>query len=217
MVQRTHRRALLMILLTTGGGAVAGDVGLAPHGEFHYLDTRRAQSVAAPLGPPDLLAVDAVHDVEFSASRFRWHDGRTCAASWNAIPVETVIVDTGDPILADTQIGPTADHVTDHRRNQVFEFHCGGELWGRMLLVDRRLGIVATAGGARYHVFQAPVGKSLRPRLESALRDRKFLATETPTEADLDRALGFYLEYLGSPYRFRRPAISDNLLSDLTD
>lgn len=124
-------------------------------------------------------------------------------------------ININDPMLADSQILPARDGAPDARTNQGYDLMCGEAVVGRLTRIDGRVIAVSAANGATVHLFHKELSKDEHNGMIEALHRFKFLETSAPDRAALNRALGFYLEYRGVPYRFASPVVTENLLDDL--
>ncbi len=188
----------------------AGDPAL--FGTYDYVTSRQASDVAATA---DWAASPPVSAISMGEAGLVWHDGSQCSTGWSSVKRDAPTINGHDPILADSQILPARDGAPDARTNQGYDIVCGQTLVGRLTRIDGRVIAVSSANGASIHLFQKELSKDERNRISDALNRFKFLETSAPDADTLNRALGFYLDYRGVPYRFAAPVITENLMEDL--
>jgi hypothetical protein len=185
-------------------------------GEYQLVDLRRASDVAGRAS--DETAIHSMGSTARFGKQMQWPNMDDCDA-WSTKEATDSGVNTEDPILSDTQIPPLDGKPSsgDQRLNLGLDVYCNEKHVTRLLKVDDRILIAPTKSGSTYMILEKPLsGKEIR-KLQHQLRDMKFhsgAVTDSWNEAALV-AVSIYAEYRGAKYRFKRSAISENLLDGL--
>jgi hypothetical protein len=176
---------------------------------------RRASTVAAPAPSPTTQDNVNGQTVGFAEPNLEL-DGADCDA-WTAAPIPLPF-DVFDPIFADVLVGPAQSPKSagDRRILQSFTYKCEGETVLNVTQIDARVVMLHIANGAEHYIAERPLSPTLIRNIQSALSDVKLL-DQVPNGV-LDEAtilgLGHWAEYRANspePYRFLRPAITENL------
>lgn len=145
--------------------------------------------------------------------RMQWIDGKV-HTDWQKATLNSRVLGLGDPMLSDVYYGiQTAAGVGDAVRFSANDREIGVVYW-----VDSRVGLVVEPAGSPVYVLERSLSKDDALLLEKQLADMKFDPgiVDGVVDASTRRALGFYLDYLGLPYRFKTPVVSDRLFESVT-
>lgn len=205
------------LLAFTGEVSFAGDEGGSElSGLYERIALRRASDV---LGGPEDLSADRlmVSDASFG-DKLQWIDGTICD-DWNAAPLDTLPLSVEDPNLSDTQVPPNDPPVTvgDKRQNIGYALSCDGKDLGVLLKVDERVLVVPSPSGLTNFILERPLSGDEILAFQKELKSMKFFGGE-PVMTWSDESLGAvssWAEYRGAAYRFKRAAITENLLDGL--
>ncbi len=184
-------------------------------GRYSFIGFRQASDVAHKTNTE--LSAFVGKTVVFG-DRLTWLGGRICA-SWGLSPSPTATVNFSDPILSDTQIGPVEGMRSqgDKVLNMSFDLRCNDRPIARLAVVDRRVFAVATDKGEGYALFEKVLPPQDIRRVQEKLIGKKYFSGPASESWDDRRLAGLaaYADDLGAAYRFRRPAITENLLDGL--
>lgn len=174
-----------------------------PAGRYDLVAVRRLAGVAGPLEQQTGGGAGFPPHLAFGPG------GGGCTAA----PLPQPPVSLADPILADTAWGLKPGTARG------WHVRCGQAQALALAEVDGRVLVAVSPGGTRVGLYEAPLGRKRIARLQAVLRDRKFLDGAAPGELDARTlsGIGFYLDYLGVPYRFHRPVLTTALLRELSD
>lgn len=210
--------AFLSGLIGFASGLAAADDGSASalSGSYERVATRRASDV---LGGPQDPSVDKllVSDASFG-NTLQWIDGTTCD-NWSAEVLDMVPLSIEDPNLSDTQVPPNDPPVTvgDKRQNIGYRISCGEDFVGLLVKVDERVLVTASPSGLTNIILERALSDEEILAFQQELKSMKFFGGEpgtTWTEESLG-AVSSFAEYRGAAYRFKRAAITENLLDGL--
>lgn len=214
---------VLGVLLPMICGLITGPVqasgGHAPaglEGSYEIVAVRRASDVAGPV--EDATVADVIGKTVSFDETLQWLDGRVCA-QWRAEKRTDPAVNFSDPILSDTQVGPIDGQRStgDKRLNDGFDLICGDGVVASLARVDNRVLVTSSASGVHYFILEKQLAGAAIKAFQTHLASMKFFndaPKESWDEVSL-RAVAAYAEYRGAKYRFRRPAITQNLLDGL--
>ncbi len=194
-------RPLAMFLLARllAPWVLAGAASAEPQGSYDLVDLRRLAGVA---GPP------MGGEVPFPE---RLHFGPGAADCRTDGPPAAPPLDLGDPMLSDLA------WMLPDGQARGWRVACADGAPFSLAEADGRVLVAVSADGGTAGLFERPLDARAIAALQASLRDRKFLSAAPNGELDDTTlaGLGFYLDYLGLPYRFRRPALSEALLREL--
>ena len=216
----------LVIALSVVIGAVStvfsADTIDAPFtGTFEVVTIRNASDVASQANP--MMAKNDVigQEIIFTEDGGLQMQGLGCD-HWEILLSLVEVVNLKDPMLSDIHVAPTDSPLSagDQRIGKTFHYQCEGEEFMSVHQVDERVLVIPWKNSSQYLIAEKPLSEKQVNRLQAQLKDMKFHHSE-PTgilDDDTMQSISAWMQYRlkdSDAYRFKRTAITENLLDTL--
>lgn len=211
---------IVPLVLSVAELALAMNVEEGVIGTFEVVAIRNASDVARPadIGPQNEEAIGQT--ISFTKDGLEM-EGMSCQ-HWEVSMTLVPVTNPEDPMLGDIHVPPTEapKSAGDQRIGKTYNYNCEGESFLNVYQVDKRVIVIPWQNSSRYLIAEMSLNPEQVSILQSQLKDMKFSEAEPNGEIDENtlRAVATWSNYrLGTDdgYRFKRTAITENLLDTL--
>ena len=208
----------LVLSVTEFAYSMNADEGVI--GRFEVVAIRNASDVARPadMGPQTEEVIGQT--ITFKKDRLEM-DGMSCQ-HWEVSMLLVPVINPEDPMLSDIHVPPAESSKSggDQRISNSYNYNCEGESFLNVYQVDKRVIVIPWQNSSRYLIAEIPLNPDQVSTLQSQLKDMKFNEQDPTGVIDENtlRAISTWSNYrLGimDGYRFKRSAITENLLDTL--
>ncbi|PZN48902.1 MAG: hypothetical protein DIU65_15340 [Proteobacteria bacterium] len=181
-------------------------------GRFVLVAERRVAGVSSLLSEERSSVAGSIASF---GDTLHWPDQPACP-DWSAAPLPEGSPVAPDPMLSDVELGP-APGAEDRRIGTNVRLLCGRRQVALLRVIDRRVLVEQSTDGARYRIYERPLGPEIILRLQRKLAEFGLLDGEPNGVVDeaTREAVAAYAEQRGAAYRFAEAIISENLLEGL--
>jgi hypothetical protein len=213
----------LTFILCLPSSAIADDLLKMPPitGKYKVVTMRNASNVARAIDPLAKNDEAIGQEITFTDKGSLIMKGITCD-SWEAFASLVSVIDMRDPMLADIHVPPTDSPLSagDQRIGKTYHYKCEGESFIHVYQVDDRVLVIPWKNSGRYLIVEKPLSEKQVRKLQAQLKDMKFHHSKPTGNLDDEtlHSLSSWALYRlkdTEAYRFKRTAITENLLDAL--
>jgi hypothetical protein len=213
----------LTFIICLSSSAIGEDLLKAPPitGTYKVVTMRNASNVARALDPLAKNDEAIGQEITFTEKGTLKMKGITCD-HWEIFASIVSMIDPRDPMLADIHVTPTDSPLSagDGRIGKDYHYKCEGESFIHVYNVDDRVLIIPWENSSRYLIVEKPLSEKQIRKLQAQLKDMKFHHFDPTGILDDEtlKALSSWAQYRlqdDEAYRFKRTAITENLLDAL--
>jgi len=190
-------------------------------GTYKVVTMRNASNVARTVDPMDGNDDSIGQEITFTEKGGLKMQGITCD-QWEVFASLVAVVDTRDPMLADIHVPPTDSPLSagDQRIGKSYHYKCEEESFLHVYQVDDRVLVIPWKNSSRYLIVEKPLSEKQINKMQAQLKDMKFHHMEPTGTLDDETlySLSSWARYRlkdTEVYRFKRTAITENLLDAL--
>jgi hypothetical protein len=214
---------ILTALFCFSTSVIADDLLKSPPiiGTYKVVTMRNASNVARAIDPLANKNEAIGQEITFTDEGALVMKGIACD-HWEVFASFAPVIDTRDPMLSDIHVPPTDSPKSsgDQRISKTYHYKCEGESFIHVYQVDNRVLVIPWENSSRYLIAEIPLSEKQIKTLQAQLKDMKFHHFDPTGILDKETLLALsswagYRLQRAEAYRFKRTAITENLLDAL--